>query len=156
MGAPPHAPEYVVDRSTHSGTESVLPACSGASHAEPMSSCPCAARGLTNTDSCDDALGVHRLLTVTGARAQYVASADRVPLLSTLRRPLYALSTSNCATLLTVVPSCERTCASLYVQLTPCPLKVAATPIVSDVMRVVPTDGSMALRPTTASEMAKL
>jgi len=137
----------------------LAPACSGASDDWPKSSCPGPAMGLTNTDTSVAELRRHLLRTVTGAFAQCVAIAVRVPPLSTLSLPLYAEATSNSATSWIVVPNCERTTLSGYVQLTALPgvLKVATTPMVRDLTSVDDdTDGVMALSSSAVSEIVTL
>ena len=87
IGLPPHTPPslYVDERSSHSGTLSVLPACSGACEDWPMSSSPGPAVGLTYTETSCVSAGVHLFLTVTGTFAQCVASAVSAPVFATLR-----------------------------------------------------------------------
>ena len=78
IGELAQTPEYVADKSNHNGTLSVLDACSGARDDWPRSSSPGADSVFTYMEMTDESDGEHLFLTVTGARAQCVASEGAV------------------------------------------------------------------------------
>ena len=102
IGAPAQtsAAEYCFDKKNHKGTCSVPDVCawSGARYSDPMSSSPGDTRLLTNTVTslvCVWSVGAHAFFTFTGARAQNVLVALRVPVGSTLSMVLYSVLISN-------------------------------------------------------------